>query len=92
MEILLNMTVAQQQVQVTQNDCLNFHQRLFVARKCQIRTRQKLHKQKHQQMNRLLVRFLQIDDAMQATGQILFVRTADGNIVNVAIYRFAYIM
>lgn len=36
-------------------------------------------------MDGLFVGLLQVDDPMQASGQILFVRTADANIVNVAI-------
>lgn len=70
MKRFIDLTVAQQQVQMAQYDRLNFAQLFFFRRKSLVGSRQKLHKKKHQQMDGFFVRFLQIDNAVQATGKI----------------------
>lgn len=82
-EVLLDVTVTQQQIQMTQNYRLHFHQWLVLGGKGQIGARQELHEQEHQQMDGLLVSLLQVDDAMQAAGQVGLVSTA--GIVNVTV-------
>lgn len=83
MKVLLNVTVTQQQIQMTQNYRLHFNQRLFLGGKGEVGARQKLHEQEHQQMDGLPVGLLQVNDAMQAAGQVGLVRTA--HIVYVAV-------
>lgn len=70
MKRFIDLTVAQQQVQMAQYDRLNFAQLFFFRRKSLVGSWQKLHKKKHQQMDGFFVRFLQINNAMQTTGKI----------------------
>lgn len=69
-KVLLDVTETQQQVQMAQDDALDLHQGFLVdrRRKCEIRSREELHEQKHQQMYGFLIGFLQINDPMQASG------------------------